>query len=235
MNIRPEELAAFADGELTGDDATRVAAAVAADPELQRQVEAHRALKARLAAHYAPLAERAVPDRLAALLQGGAAEAPAEIVDLAAAREERLAKRRLPRWSYFAAPALAASLALAVFLPGTGDTPEGYADTRLAAALETQLVAEQEQGAETRILLSFRNQEDALCRAFSGAGGGGIACRDAEGWQLEALGEGSAGQTSTYRQAGASDAEILALAQDMAAGPALDADQERAARRSSWR
>ena len=58
MSIGPEELAAFADGELSGDQEKRVAAAVAADPQLEAKVEAHRQLQARLAG-----APRSVPER----------------------------------------------------------------------------------------------------------------------------------------------------------------------------
>src|SRR3546814_10941996 len=42
MTITPEEIAAFADGQIEGDARARIAAAVAADPELARQVEADR-------------------------------------------------------------------------------------------------------------------------------------------------------------------------------------------------
>jgi AraC-like DNA-binding protein len=49
MTISREELAAFADGELDTGREAEIAAAVAADPALAAQVEAHRALKARLA------------------------------------------------------------------------------------------------------------------------------------------------------------------------------------------
>lgn len=230
MTITREDIAAFADGQLSAAREAEVAAAIAADSELQRQVEAHRALKARLAGHFAPIADEAVPEALAAML----APRPAEVVDLATARERREAKRRLPRWSWVVGPAIAASLALAVFLP-RGGTPEGYADAQLAAVLDSQLVAEQPGNADTRILLSFRDREGAFCRAFSATRGSGIACRDAEGWKLEAVGEGAQATDTDYRMAGAGNAEILARAQRMAAGPALDAEAEALARDASWR
>lgn len=233
MTVTREQLAAYADGQLAGEEKAAVAKAVAADPDLRRQLEAHRALKTQLGEHYAPIVEEPVPDRLTALLKR---ETPdeAEVVDFAAAREARTSRRTLPRWSYFAGPALAASLALVLFLPRGGDAPDGYAGEQLATVLDTQLVAEQGQSAEPRILLSFRNDADEYCRAYSGTEGGGIACRDETGWQLQALGSGSANRSGEYRQAGASDAELLAIAQDMADGPALDAEQESAARDSGW-
>ena len=45
MTIAPELLAAYADGELDGQEASTVAAAIAANPELQAQLAAHRALR----------------------------------------------------------------------------------------------------------------------------------------------------------------------------------------------
>ena len=231
MTITREEIAAFADGELDGAREAEVAAAIASDPDLARQVEEHRELKAMLEGHYAPIANEAVPDRLASIL---APSEPHSVVDFAAARQKREQKRAIPRWSWIAGPAIAASLALAVILPRSGEMG-GYADADLAAALETQLVAEQAGGAGTRILLSFRNDKGEFCRAFSSTESGGIACREDAGWKLKVTGAGSDRASSDYKMAGASDAEILAMAQDMATGPALDAAGEAAAKENGWR
>lgn len=235
MTISRDELAAFADGELAGERAQEIEAAIAADPGLMRDLERHRALKAQLCAHFDPIAAQPVPDALAALLRG-APEAPAtNVVEFAESRERIAEKRRLPRWSWVAGPALAASLALAVLVPRGGDEAAGYAGAQLAGLLDQRLVAQQSPGADTRVLLSFRDRAGAYCRAFSGSAGGGIACRDDAGWRLETLGEGSAGSESDYRMAGAADAAILARAQALADGPALDAEQEAAARARDWR
>ena len=69
MTPTPEQLAAFADDQLEGAEHDSVGAAIAADPALARQVEAHRALKARLGQHFAPIAQAPVPDHFAALLR----------------------------------------------------------------------------------------------------------------------------------------------------------------------
>lgn len=232
MKITREELAAFADGQLSGEREAQVAAAVSADPEMTQQIEQHKALKVILAGHYARVLDQPVPDRLAAML---AEPQQAEVVDFAAAREKRESRRRLPPGGWIAGPALAASLALAVFLPGQGSDTSAYADTQLAAVLDDRLVAGQSQAEETRVLLSFRSEEGRYCRAFSGNAGGGVACREEEGWRIEALDKGSDGASTDYRMAGAGDADILALAQNMAAGPALDAEAEKAARAGGWR
>lgn len=224
MSVSPEDLAAFADGELDAARAAEVAAAVSADPALAAQVETHRALKARLGARFAPIADEPVPDRLAALLR----PEPAPVVDFAAAREKRERARTLPRWSWLAGPALAASLALAVFWPRGS-----YVEGPLADALDTQLVAMQAADADTRILLSFRNADGSYCRAFSASSQAGIACHDETGWVLTESVRATAEQAGEFRQAG-SAAEVMERAQAMAAGPALDAAQEQAAKARGW-
>jgi len=225
MNITPEELAAFADGELDAPRAAEVAAMVSADPDLEARVRAHRALKAKLGAHFASITDAPVPDRLTALLR----PQRAGVVDFATAREKRV--RSLPRWTWFAGPALAASLALAMFLRPGGD----YAQGDLASALDGQLVAAQDADAPTRILVSFQNSAGKYCRAFAGEAQSGIACRDDAGWKLAFKGKGVAVESGDYRMAGSPAAEVLRQAQAMAAGPALDAAGEEAAKARGWR
>ena len=228
MSVTREELAAFADGELEEARETEVAAAVMADPALEAQVRAHRALKERLSAHFAPIMDAPLPASLTAALRP-----EPQVIDFAAAREKRERARTLPRWTWFAVPALAASLALAVFLPrGAGD---GYASGALAETLEGQLIAVQSADAPTRILLSFRDEAGAYCRAFAGEAQSGVACRDAEGWRLLMQGEGADGQGGEYRMAGSAATAVLERAQAMAEGPALDAAGERSARARGWR
>jgi anti-sigma factor RsiW len=147
-----EELAAFADGELHGTRAAEIKTAVAVDPALAAQLAAHRALKARLASHFAPILDEPVPERLT-----GALAPKAGVVDFAAAHERRQQARNLPRWIWIAAPALAASLVVAVLVP-RGESDGGYATGQLAVALDSQLVATQPSDAPTRVLLSFRDQ-----------------------------------------------------------------------------
>lgn len=223
MTVTREELAAFADGELDAAREAQVAAAIAADPQLKAEVDAHRELKAKLGAHFAPILDAPLPERLTAPLQ----RREAEIIDFAAARN-----RRIARWSWIAAPALAAALALAVFMP-RGNA--GYARGDLAETLDTQLVSAQPAGAPTRILLSFQDEAGSYCRAFAGEAQSGIACRDAKGWRLVTEEDGVAAQSSEYRMASATAAEVLERAQAMAAGPALDAREEQAAKTRGWR
>jgi hypothetical protein len=228
MSVTREELAAFADCQFDEPRRSELAAVVAADPALASEVERHRALGQRLTAHFAPILDEHVPGSLTGLLGGG----DAKVADFAVTKQRRAA-RGFPRWGWIVAPALAASLALIVFLPR--GTPEGYAGPQLATALDDQLVATQGSGAATRMLLSFRNQDGEYCRAFSGAAQSGIACKDENGWRLQSTAAGATSEQGDYKMAGSPAAAILAQAQEIAAGPALTAEQEQTARAKGWR
>lgn len=235
MNITDEIIAAFADGELDGADRARVEAAISADPMLRQKVERHRALRTLLADHYEPLAATPVPAHLTALLQSANAEESkgAEVVSFAAERQKRGLAPMVRRWAPLVGPALAASLVLAVWQPWQGSPPQGYAGGDLAAALDTQLAGATPEQADTRILLSFERQGGGLCRAWRGGKEGGIACRDDTGWKIERQFALGAVPTGEFRQAG-SEADLLAAAQEMAAGEALDVEAERAAQARGW-
>ncbi|BEV00510.1 hypothetical protein [Novosphingobium olei] len=220
MTPTPEQVAAFADGQLTGIDADEVARAVEGSPELKAQVAAHQALRARLSAHFGALIDEPANPQHLRLLQESS-----NVVDFAAAK----AKRR--RWIWIAAPALAASIAAAILIrPATPQ--QGYASPELATMLDQRLATQQGGNEPSRILLSFRAHDGRYCRAFAAPDRNGIACRDDLGWKLEHMGQGE-GPASEYRQA-ASPAEIMQFVQEMADGPALDAAGETRARADGW-
>mgnify|MGYP001304820751 FL=1 len=104
--VTPEEIAALADGELPAGREAAIREAIAADPELAKQVQRHRALAARLSQHYAPVLEEGVPDRLTDLLTARKDET---VVDFAAARQKQEAQKREapsrhPHWGWIAGP-----------------------------------------------------------------------------------------------------------------------------------
>lgn len=229
MNLTPAELAAFADGELGPKRHAEIEHALAADPKMAQEVEKHRALRARLSAHYAPILDEPVSERLRGLLQR-----PDNIVNLAEQRESRSTLwSTIPRWGWIAGPALAACLILALFVP-RGSAPEGYVGQQVAVALDEQLVATQPANAPVRVLLSFRDGSGGYCRAYTGPDYGGIACKDTQGWRLVERINGGAARRGEYRQAGSASSELMAQVQEIANGPALDAEQEKKARRGRW-
>ena len=221
-----EQFFAWLDGELDGEEAAKVAALVAADPELTEQARAHRALGRQLRGAFAPVMAEA--------------EAPAKVVDLAAAREKRAVRRMgVPQGA-----AMAATLALGIGLGSVvgdrgGQAPvaiEGgrmIAATDLGQALDTQLASADVQGA-TRIGLTFRNKDGAVCRSFAGATTSGLACREGHDWKIEGL-YGAEGASGDYRMAAGGDPRLAALIDDTISGEPLDADGERAALAKGWR
>lgn len=225
MTPTPEQLAAFADGQLDPVEAASVSAAIAQDPALASKVAAHKALQAKLQQRFAPIATEPVPSNLAALLQTPATT----VVDFTAAK----ARLKAPRWTWIAGPAIAASLAL--FLTMRSPADASYAPREIASALDSQLAGEQPANVPVRVLLSFRNDTGSYCRAYTAKDRSAIACRDAQGWRLQGSAAGQPGAATTqYRQA-ASPGDILVQAQAMASGPALDGQAERDARARGWR
>lgn len=230
MTIEPEMLMAYADGALDPLTTKRVERAIAADPALAEEVARHRRLKAKLAAAYAPIAADPVPDRLAAMLSSNVVQMP---------KRQPRAPRVSAAWR--SAAAMAACLVVGV-LVGRGVQQEGpvtatdhglYAAGSLARALDDQA-----SGAKgpVRIAVSFRAQDNGFCRVFQSAEADGIACRDPKGWSLRRTMPGSApGTGSGYVQAGSSDAELMAAAQDMMADMPLDAAGEKKAIAGHWR
>jgi hypothetical protein len=230
MSIDTATLLAFLDGELDADEARRVEAALAADPDLRARHEEQRRLREQLSRHYGAVTEEPVPPAMRALLDPG-------VVDLAAER-----RRRRPRW-LAAGAALAASLVLGIgigrLLPADGNVSiaDGGLVARgaLAETLDSQLASAQPGDAAIRIGVSFARADGNLCRTFQSAEFGGLACREGDAWRLMMTARGSGGVAGDYRQAGADSPLVLQAAQDMMSGEPFDAAAERRARDSGWR
>jgi hypothetical protein len=229
MSFDPVTIAAFVDGELDDLTARRIAREAESDAALAAEIARHRALKAQLTTHYAPVAEEAVPDRLRALLIDPTLDT--SLADRRAAKRSRFAP---VHWG-----AIAASLVLGLTLglrPWTpvADVAQGrdalVASGGLAAALDTQLASNQPAGSAIRIGLSFRDRQGRYCRSFAARDLSGIGCQDAGRWTLERTMGGQA--DSDYRQA-SSDA-LAADAAAMMAGDPFDAAAERVARDKGW-
>lgn len=247
MSITPEMLAAYADGELGPEECAKVAAAIAADPALDEQVAAHRALRESLSAHFVPILDMPVPERLTELLDKPQTQAKAaDVVDLAAMRVAKAERDRagtrftMPRWA--TGGAIAASLAIGLVIGGQLPTsaPVRSADGRLVAggaldkALTSQLASAQGGQGGVRILLSFKAEDGRYCRGFDAGATSGIACREEGNWALVRTQASGMVGGREYQQAGSVDADIVAAAQDMASGEALDPRAERAARDAGW-
>ncbi len=228
MSVSSEQLAAYADGEVDDVNAVRIRRAIAADPALAQQLAQLTAVRELLTARFDRVLAEPVPERLTAPI-----DAAAKIVSLRDVRAARQSAWQRPQFRFGAGAAIAATLVIAVLVGRPASTPSGYADGQLAAALDG-VSSGQTAPDGTRLLLSFRTNNGSACRGFAGKAASGIACHDDQGWKLEATGAGGRQQTTQYRQAGSADAAIMAAAQDMATGPALDAAAEQAARMAGW-
>lgn len=229
MSFDPAIVAAFVDGQLDDLTARRIEREAQSDAALAAEIARHRALKTRLAAHFAPVIEEEVPERLRSLLVD-----PKLDTSLAARRETKQARFGSVHWGALAAVlVLGLTIGLKPWMPAAN---VGHADGRLiasgalASALDTQLASDQTAGANVRIGLTFRDRQGRTCRSFEGRDLSGIGCRDREYWVLERTMTGQAG--SDYRQA--SSGALAADVAKMMAGDALDAAAERAERQNGW-
>lgn len=218
---------AWLDGELTPEDAARVERAVAEDAELRALVDRHRAIQARFAAAFDPIAHEPVKLR------------SAEVVSLAAARSARREKEKAiaPARRWWIPGAIAASLVAGLVI-GQMERPAGVRDRADALALAPTLAhaLDQKLAGEpgpVRVALSFRAQDGAYCRSFTGTQLAGVACRAGSGWRLRYAAP-TAPAEGDYRMAGNDPAEASAIAA-MIAGEPLDAAAERKARAEGWR
>lgn len=230
MSFDPETVAAFVDGELDDLTARRIEREAATDAALAAEIARHRVLKARLTAHYAPIAEEAVPDRLRSLLAVDG-KVDTSLVDR---RDARRARFRGIHWGAIAASlVLGLTIGLRPWMPAADVATDGgtlIAAGALAEALDTQLASNQPGDAAVRIGLSFEDKAGRYCRTFEGQALGGIGCRVGGHWQLDRTMTGQA--SGDYRQASSDELAGAAVAM-MRRGP-LDAVGERAARDAGW-
>lgn len=229
MSFDPATVAAFIDGELDDVTARRIAREAESDAALATEIARHRALKAQLAAHFAPIVAEAVPERLRALIVDPKVDA--------SLAERRAAKRARFAPTHWGAIAAALVLGLTIGLKPwttTADVASAngtlIASGALAAALDNQLASNQPASADMRIGLSFRDRQGRICRSFAGRDLSGIGCRTDDRWTLDRTMGGQAG--GDYRQA--SSGMLAADAAAMMAGEPFDAAAERAARDRGW-
>lgn len=228
-----EEFFAWLDGELDGEAADRVAARVAASPELAAKAEQHRRLAAGLRGAFVPVMdEAATPPRFQS----------AEVIDFGARATKREQRHRLfaaPQWA-----AMAATLALGVvagqFIGDRSTSPVRNRDGMLVAAasldqaLDTQLASFPDDKG-VKVGLTFRDSAGNICRSFNENGASGLACRQGEDWRIRGLFQGAEGQGGDYRMAAGEDPRLAALIDETIAGEPFDAAQEKAAQAKGWR
>ncbi|HXC08813.1 MAG TPA: hypothetical protein VNV61_07780 [Steroidobacteraceae bacterium] len=253
MTISDETLMAYADGELDAAARAAVESAMLNDPQIEKRLAQHQALRLRVQAAYSAELSEALPERLLMAARGVPSQPAGNVVNLQEARAamERSAPRAAPRRPWQSAGALAASLIVGVavgfLMWGRSQSPLVFgaggtlvARGPLAQALSNQLASEQSPSSSVRVEVSFLAKSGEYCRTFSlsrEASSSGLACRHGDEWQVQILARGpAAGGDSEYRTAGSGlPASILKSVEGQIAGDPLDRAGEKAARDRGWK
>lgn len=232
MSYRDEDILAYIDGEMPAAERAAFETALAENADLAARTEQHRRLGNSVKSHYAPIANEPVPDRFAQMLApGDAAPAGDTLFD------------QIKAWFShpLAMPGASAMASLAIgilvgaqFMPLTtgisGDT--SLASANLAAALDAA-----DGTAAWQVPVTFRDETGRYCRAFRGTetGTSGLACRQAQNWQVQVLVTGNAADTGGYQLASSPlPALILESVDGLIEGDPLDTDAIETAVRSNW-
>ena len=254
MTISDETLMAFADGELDGPARAAVELALRADPQLEKRVAEHRALRQRIQLAYSAELSEPVPERLLAAASRTPKMSSTNVVNFQDARDAmaRDAARARPLKSWWRpAGSIAASLIIGFGL-GYGIWHQSspfsrsaggalVANAQLAEALSHQLAADRSPASAVQIGISFLARSGDYCRTFSLSGTvspAGVACHHGQEWQIQTLTQsGGAGDAhdAPFRTAtsGMSPAILKAVEEQMAGEP-LDQAAESAARSKDW-
>lgn len=214
MTVPDELLMAYADGELTAEEAKALEQLLAQDPGLRARLEPFVETRIRISYAFEHKLHEPVPDRLiAAIARASAAPvaAPPSRPPLLDRPRETLSPLFNIRFPAAVSPAMAASAAALLivgaasgWIAGRATAPSGLiavagsdlvASGALAHALESGpsgvAVRSDEEGASIVPVLSFRTQTSDICREYrvtSAADGrdfAGLACRTSDGlWRL---------------------------------------------------
>lgn len=242
-NLSRETLDAYADGELSPAEMTRVAALIANRADLQAYVEKQAQLKRQLQESFAPLVREQIPDRLLQATLAGRSSGTAAW---------RNRWREFFTWNVIgpAAATLAAGLLVAIAVervspeqgPFVRSSENGriLAQGELARALDSQLASSAQTG-PVRIGLSFRSKQGQDCRTFewisAAVSTSGVACHAGADWHVAALATAArqANDQVTYQMVGAEMPQaIRSTVSTMISGQPFDAADERAARSHRW-
>lgn len=249
MKFSDETLMAYVDGELDADTRQAIEDAIATDPQVSAAVARHRALQFKLRTALGDVIHETMPDRLIMAARTSPAGTRAQVTNIAAARGAKQAPVKR-QWSWPEWGAIAASLILGVIggraaLVGSSadtivaDNGRMIAGGTLASALNTQASGVQSGGAKVQIGASFQAKSGEYCRTFTVSEDGnmaGLACHEADKWNVRALSLSSKNATGEYRMASTSLPPSIAKAvEENIVGEALDADEEKAALGRGWK
>jgi len=238
MNITDEVLMAYADDELDAATRSEVECAIAANSELAKQVDRHRALRTQLSNAFGAVLDETIPEHLKAAVSG---QQSSSITNLAQARAAKNTAQQTRRWSPANWMSIAASVTLGVllghFVPGEQHRDSIVANAALERALSEQLASNSADSA-VQIGVSYLAKSGDYCRSFATAGNdatAGLACRSNNTWQIRMLMPAEKSSGAAYRTAGSTiPAAILDRVNHDINGEPLDAEQEATVVKRGW-
>jgi hypothetical protein len=239
----PEELMAYADGELDAEHARRVERAIAGDPAMRAEVEAHRRTRAAARAAFDAMAQAPMSPGLSHL--AGTLSAPKRPTAWNFGPRSAAEARKL--WAPLALPAaLAAALGIGVvstaLVTASSDNLIDWrngpsAGTQLARALDAAPSGQAAGSGERQVMVvaSFAASDGRYCRQFELGGGAadGVACRTERDWSIVALAKRPGGPGG-FQPAGGENPVAVAVA-GLKPGPRIDADAERELIGKKWK
>ncbi|MDP3740440.1 MAG: hypothetical protein Q8R02_23840 [Hyphomonadaceae bacterium] len=238
----PEELMAYADGQLDDAHAQRVEHAIAAFPELRAAVDDHRRTRAAAREAFDEMAKAPMSPGLAALSNSLAApRSPA-----AWASNPRSAGKWRKQFAVGAWPAAAAACLFGGVISGALLTASNddvirwrggpSAGSMLAQVLEkspSETASARGEG-QAIVVASFTSGDGRFCRQFEiGGAADGVACRGADGWSILALAKRPGGAGS-FGTAGGEDPVGLAVA-GLDPGPRIEGEAEQRLIDRGWK
>lgn len=236
-----EDLMRASDGELSTEDMARLETACATDPALAARRAQFSALR-RLASEGFPAVVDQRDAELSRLISRGDAQSHA--TSWPDWLKEAFAPRRIASWGTAAAACFVAGLMIGQWI-GPSSPTAGFAltqgrliaDAELVRVLDHRLAAQAADSDGQSVGLTFRDADGRWCRTFLSTreSVAGLACREHDGWALEAL-AGTDSPRSELRTAASETPDLILAAVDTTiAGEVLNASEEARAREGGWR
>lgn len=247
IDINPETLMAYVDGELDPEQQAMVDELIKRDPEARAMADQFRQSADLLHESYREILDLPVPQRLIDTLQNHKSEANVREFPRLANTKSRLSWPSL---------ALAASVILCLGIwagshlftgPGSNLLSSSYA--LLQKTLETRssgLSRTSDNGLQTVTpIMTFYAADGRVCREFERSGNdqksAGVACRDSSGqWQVLAeidqtlLAADSTGGVDHYQPAAGDNDPLGNLLSSLGAGKGLSTAEEQALKAQGW-
>lgn len=245
-----ERLMAYADGELDPANAGEVERLLLGDEEAREIVERLRMTRSALAPAMNAVLNEPVPQHLIDAIRSHQVEPVHPSTQTAHPVADGVGRAAANDKAFWPSLATAASLALVVglFAGQWWASPSASGSSlaqSLQRAMETLPAGEvlEVAGVQITPVTSYRGTDGQVCREFEQAADGrlalGIACRTDTQWVTRLMiDQGPAGAVSsapTFAPASGEGDSISSLLDGLKLGPALSADEERAAIQQGWR